>query len=474
VIFDPNGATIDAYLAALSLLVARLAGSGQLSPADQERLWRRVRYVDMSGSFGYVTPFPIYYRLGNESLSSIAQRYLDVVLRLDPKLKEAPIQGWNAVAKLGSRAGMVLYALGCQITEAHSLINHPHTWKDRLQHLAVTTSDLGLRKAVEFFLQEYPEWKEVDRQRAKSALENSLDMFTLDEGMMAQYGASKPGFYWQEDVVNKGVTLLLDFRHEQNSDYRRFKMLWFLRSFIDYIKHRGRGRNQSIGLIIDELTSLYNFDVQAGADIFADDLDELISQIARDFGVWVTLSHQEGFQVDKKSHKTLMSMGTQVLGVTSDFEAALARAERFIKIDPLKVKRYERVWMQDMFHNPYVVDYNPVEYGFEEQDRLAAYRFTDLGLFQFLVRPARREGDIRGELVRMSIANLVKGLWEIQDLVPELRRQLAKRDGIRMESVLAESSERQSGKLITDDHPDRDDIPEDPGIGGNWRDDLPD
>jgi hypothetical protein len=438
---DPNGATTDNFLDALARLVARLASEGKISPEEQKRLWWRVRYVDMSGKSGYVTPFPLYYRLGKESLNDIAWRFLEAIRRLDPNLQDAPIQGWNAIAKLGSRMGMVLAALGCQITEAYSLLNEPKAWKGHLQQLAASTSDQGLRMAVEFFLRDYPEWKDQDRERAKSALETKLDMFALDPSMRAMFGAAAPGINWQE-VVDKGQTVLLDFRNEQNREHRRFKMLWAFLYFLEYIKHRGRGRHRPVGLIIDELTALYNFDIQAGADIFASDLDELINQIARDFRVWLTLAHQEQFQIDEKSHKTLMTMGTQVLGVTTDFEAALTMAQAFFRIDPHKVKRYERVWMTDIF-GPLVVDHRPVEYTVEEQDRMAATQFKDLGLFQFLVRPAKREGDLTGELVPMNIANLDRGVWVDEALVRKLRQRLSRRDGIPIETILEEIDRRQ-------------------------------
>ena len=444
VVFDPNGATIDNFLDALARLVARLPGDHQLSADEQRRLWQRVRYVDMSGKGGYVVPFPLYYRLGQESLNDIASRYLEATLRLDPELKEAPILGWNALAKLGSRTGMVLAALDCQITEAYGLLNQPKTWKERLQHMASATPDRGLRMAAEFFVREYLEWQPQERERAKSALETKLDMFTLDETMLATFGASQPGINWRE-VVDRRQTVLLDFRHEHNSEHRRFKMLWAFLYFLQFIKHRGRGRHRPVGLVIDELTALYNFDIQAGTDIFAADLDELVNQIARDFRVWLTPAHQEQFQIGEKSHKTLMTMGTQILGVTSDFESAMTMAQQFFGIDPHRVKRYVPVWMAPpMWWPPEVIDEIPVEYTVEEQDRMAANRFRHLGLFHFLVKPAKREGDFTGELIPMSAANIDRGIWNNEALVADLRQRLTKRDGIPTETLLAEIEQRQA------------------------------
>ena len=405
-------------------------------------LWRRVRYVDMSGKSGYVVPFPLYYRLGQESYKDIAWRYLEAILRSDPELKDAPVQGWNAVAKLGSRIGMVLSALGCQISEAQSLLNQPKAWKKWLQQLAANTPDRGLRMAAEFLINDYTQSKPQERDRAKSALDTKLDMFTLDESMLAMFGASQLGIDWGEVVENR-QTVLLDFRHEQNSEHRRFKMLWAFLYFLEYIKHRGRGRHRPVGLVIDELTALYNFDIQAGADIFASDLDELINQIARDFRVWLTLAHQEQFQIDKKSHKTLMTMGTQILGVTSDFESAFAMSQQFLRVDPDKVKRMEMTYLLLSDGCYHLRPTNPVEYTVEEQLYQGAYEFQDLGLFQFLVKPAKGEGDLTGELIPMSIANLDRGVWNNEALVGALRQRLGRRDSIPLESLLAEIDQRQ-------------------------------
>jgi hypothetical protein len=86
VIFDPHGPTIDNFLDKLTRMPREL----------QERLWQRVLYVDMSGQSGQVIPFPLYYRLGNESLYDISQRYLDVVRKLDPYLQTASVGGTQA------------------------------------------------------------------------------------------------------------------------------------------------------------------------------------------------------------------------------------------------------------------------------------------------------------------------------------------------------------------------------------------
>ena len=122
VIFDPHGGTIDNFLDRML----------RLPRIYQERSWKRVEYIDMSGHWGYVTPMPFYNRFQGESFYDVSQRYLDVVYKLDSYLQTASIQGWNPLWLTGTMAGMVLSALGMQITEAHDLIINPELWKDKL------------------------------------------------------------------------------------------------------------------------------------------------------------------------------------------------------------------------------------------------------------------------------------------------------------------------------------------------------
>ncbi len=95
-------------------------------------------------------------------------------------------------------------------------------------------------------------------------------------GRPTQTGDGSPWIQW-EAVINNRMTVLLDFRHELDLERRRFMMLWAFTSFFEFIKHRGAGRHQPMGLVVDEITTLYNFDAQSGSDIFAAGLDELIN-----------------------------------------------------------------------------------------------------------------------------------------------------------------------------------------------------
>jgi len=95
VILDPHGPTIDNFLDKILCL----------PQSYQEQLWPRVLYVDLSGSDGWVVPFPLYYRLGNETLYEISQRYLDIVRKADPYLQTASVEGFNALWRIGTYTG---------------------------------------------------------------------------------------------------------------------------------------------------------------------------------------------------------------------------------------------------------------------------------------------------------------------------------------------------------------------------------
>src|SRR4051794_3282408 len=130
VIFDPLGGTIDNFLDKVDRLP-----SGQ-----QRQAWRRVRYVNMAGEGvgrrTRVIPWPIYARTSSfEDSHTVSQRYLDVLVRADPKLSEAAVYGLNTLGPLVSAAGMVLTALSLGVTEMDSLLIENEYWRPRVAAL---------------------------------------------------------------------------------------------------------------------------------------------------------------------------------------------------------------------------------------------------------------------------------------------------------------------------------------------------
>jgi hypothetical protein len=120
VIFDPVGATIDNFLDKVTRFLQHIPTS------LHSRFWDRIIYVDMSGKDGIVVPSPLYYRLGTErSLLEVAERYLQTIIKSNPDLFHAQVLGWPPLHRIGVYTGMVLAALGYQITEAEHLLHHP-------------------------------------------------------------------------------------------------------------------------------------------------------------------------------------------------------------------------------------------------------------------------------------------------------------------------------------------------------------
>ena len=120
VIFDPVGATIDNFLDKVTRFLQYIPA------AERDLFWDRIIYVDMSGKGGCITPFPFYYRIGTErSLLEITERYLQTIIKSNPALFQAQVLGWPPLHRIGVYTGMVLAALGYQITEAEHLLRQP-------------------------------------------------------------------------------------------------------------------------------------------------------------------------------------------------------------------------------------------------------------------------------------------------------------------------------------------------------------
>lgn len=430
VILDPTGGTIANLFDKLIRLPRKY----------QERLWPRIRYVDMSGRGSYVVPFPLYYRLDpDDSLFDVSQRYLEVVKRMDVNLSQAPILGLNALTMLGTYTGMILTALGYQITEAPALIRNPVRWLPRIEYVLQDMPELF--PAVEFY-RDFAGWKPGERSRYAGTFLAKLLPFNADPTMRAMFGAREPGIDWQR-MVDRSWTVCLDFSREFNAERRRFKLLWAFQSLIDFFKLRGfAGRQRPVSLIIDEVTQLLGFG-SGEHSVMAEDIEELVSVIARNYGIDLTIAHQNLPQIgSERIQKALMTMGTQMIGVQTDPDSAKYLADYFYRYNPYLVKRQEPIWMSVM-QMPAVVDYRPVEFTPEEQALLHSYPFMDLGRFQFLVRAPQQEGQLRASLKRVSIARIDRNIYPDDDWVNEACQQLMQRRGQPVKQLLDEIAARE-------------------------------
>jgi hypothetical protein len=441
---DPTGGTIDNFLDKLCRLPAHL----------QEAYWPRVIYVEMSGLFDAIVPFPLYYRLSaEESLETIAQRYLEVVRRLDPNLERASVEGWNALSQLGTDVGMILAALGLQITEAVDLLQHPQQWQTQFAQAVASYPEV--QPAIEHllrFAQEKPEY----RTRRSDAFVSKSKLFLRDPRMQAMFGASTPGIDWAQVVTNRSA-VLLDFRHELTQERKRFKLLWVFLSLLTFFKYRGiAGRLQPISFIFDEITQILNIRTGDGTAVMADDFEELLSVVGRNYGILGTYSFQGLSQIDMRIRTTLLRRGSQLIGVMPDPEDARYLARQLIPYDPFVVKKQERVWgsmpqfdqyqMPLQYSLPKVIDYKDVEYTPEEFYLLAMQRFQTLQKFEFLAKLATGEGQISQPLQKISIARVDSGAYPDPTYMTGVRRALAQQHGVPTATLLEEIRNRRHAR----------------------------
>jgi hypothetical protein len=148
-------------------------------------------------------------------------------------------------------------------------------------------------------------------------------------------------------------------------------------------------------------------------------------------------------------------------------EARLLADVLGFKRDPFRVKHWHKTWGKFdpppfglgysyhqreaiNLHYPnypyYVLDIEPGAYlSLDEQQEEAARRIYELGLFQFLCRPAIREGEVSSSVIPISIANLDRDEGEYQfpnhERVARFRDVLAAKDGIPAATILKELDE---------------------------------
>jgi hypothetical protein len=424
IILDPVGPVIDNLLDKII----------RLPKKPRDKVLKRVRYFDLSGSSGYVLPSPLYYRYQGDSLYTQAQRFLEVVKKLDPQLQQAPVLGWNALYRIGTNTGMVLSALNLQVSEAESLLTHPQNWLGALTTLSASLPEVA--PAVAFF-QAYACLDERERKRISDSFLTKIGMFTFDQTMKAMYGASSLGIDYKQ-VEKEKLIVLADFRNVHILEDIRFKMRWFFDGFLEYIKRRGPTRSNPISLVVDELSYLLPLS-SVKSDAMAADLDELINRIARNHNLWLTLAHQEAWQFDEKIQNTLLTIGTQIFGVTSDAEEALNLQKRYTQFDPLKIKKQEPV-----YNSGIEIDKRNVEFSHQEQNLMDSRRFLELPRYNFLIAIPPEEGSSSTVLERMNLEDLDAGQYVDEVEVAKLRKELAERAGRKIEEILAEIHARQT------------------------------
>jgi hypothetical protein len=379
--------------------------------------------------------------------------------------------------------------LGLQVTDISSLISHPEQWLSRFAEAEARYPEA--RAACDFFRNEYLAMRPVDRAWLTNAFRDKIVQFTHDPLLSRQFGAKVPGIDWEEADA-EGLTILLDFSRETNTELRRFKMLWLFDYFFSWLKTRGR-RSYPMALMIDEFASMTQ-KVFSGENPFAVEMAEFIQEYLRNSNIWLTVAHQSIEQLDEQLRNTVFSLGTYLFGRAPVPEARIL-ADVLFKRDPMRVKHYRKVWGKidpppyssrysyshydsdlwlRMPQYPYfVLDTEPEYMSLEDQQEEAANLIAELGPFRFLCRPALREGEVSQSVIPVTIAHVDRDEWtgdyhfpnpqRIQDVcsllaaqsgIPAsaIRKELAvalppeRRDRVRTSSGQSRQQPRQGGQ----------------------------
>ena len=434
IVIDPIGAVIDGLLGHIC----------HFHEDDQRELWRRIRYVNMSPT-DHVIPTPLYYRtgLGKETLFAVSQRLPDALGRLDPNLREASIQGFNSLWEVATHAGQLLYAVGCQPSELDSFLAAPDAWLPRVDEAIRANPALAeeLADSLDFFRTTFPQLTPANQRQRTAALRTKLTLLT-EPATKALFCAAAPGIDWQE-VMREKLVVLFDLRNEHEREPRQFKLLWLFLSIVDFVRRFGAehsgDRRQPLSLVIDEITFLFGQRSSAGSPV-VDDLDGLINRLSRNYNVWVTTSFQEVFQLPSGMRQTLLSLGTQFYGRMTDLGSLRAVADRTFDYDPHLIKK--TVDRTNRYGEIY--DSRTEEYSVSEQRQLNFERLANLRKYEFAVTRTLREGDAPLPLERFSVAPFAAKRFPPAPLLAQVRRDLSQRDGVPVETVLAEIERRKS------------------------------
>jgi len=237
-------------------------------------------------------------------------------------------------------------------------------------------------------------------------------------------------------------------------------LLRHLHTVMEYANYRGvAGRMRPIALIVDEITALLGFSKERNEAIEAD-IEELISVISRNYGVFTTILHQSLQQISsERIRAALMSMPNQFIGGIHDPDDRLLLARQFFSYDPYKVKKevseyanypIPEIWslgvnQETIFSRAnYVVNQTLTEeFTMDEQLLLLAERFKpeNIGKFAFLTRLVSGEGTYGNQLQRLTF-NPFRGRFPDELVIADVRRQLRARDGFPITQLNAEIAQR--------------------------------
>lgn len=413
---------------------------------DQQRIWPHMRYINLSGYEvvpdahpldWYVLPTPAYYQsgIGRDSSFVMASRLPEIFLKIDPNLKEAPVQGYRALENAAVAGGRILVTLGLGVSHLADLIRFPESdyWQEKLRQ--ALSLDPTLAEAVSYFTETLIPLTPGRRFEQTNSLLSRLSLFA-DPIMAAQFGASQWAVPWQA-AFNPHFPLFVfyDLSQERSDEALRFKMTFLFLSLVDYIQRwggrRGGDRSHPVSVIIDEIAAM----VGEKQNPLSHDLDRFINTYSRNYNLHPVTAFQEPYQLqdNKPVLDTLLSLGTKFYGRMTSPASSRLIADLAIPYDPLMIKTVEwrRVGGIHGYEEPHYLYYSKTE-----QVELGRALFDSLPVREFLLSRTIREGDKPLALEPFSLHRFQIPPPNAQ-VVAEVKRQLTLRDGSKVRDVLA-------------------------------------
>lgn len=421
----------------------------------QPYLFDRLPYI-VRGAKDYVVPTPLYAAKDeNESHYTTASRLIDVIIRIDPHLVTASVEGMNSLRSAASYTGQLAAALGLQITDVADMLNHPHRWLARIAPVA--KEHPYLRPALDYVIQ-LKEASPSIRARKTGSFMNHLLPFLSEPIMQATYATGGPGLQLDRHV-QQGDTVIFDYSPIKDREHKQFAMLWDFLNIYEWAKGRGiEGRQTPCLLCIDEVSAMTNLHAMEFS-ILGDDITELSTQYARNIGMQLCFINQTVSQLPPSIVTALSQFGTKCILNIPNLDDALYLARLVYDYDPYRLKKETPVYFNDpipeFLHtgprsvsifaraNPTVIDYTTEEFSIDEQYLMAAQVLQKLRKFEAVVKAASGEGDLTAPARRTSFEHLINGHFPVDDVVSEALEGQRKKWGIPVDQVQKEKEKRQ-------------------------------
>jgi hypothetical protein len=447
VCLDPTGSLSTALIHQVLLFLR------SFPPEQHQLLWQRLRYIDV-GNPEVTVPFPIYAKREGENVWDVSERLLAVIELSRPSLITQASVTWPKTRRVASNAGALLASLGYGLSHVEDLFFNTLAWQKAGLFDEAVSRCPEVKSAVEYFRTQYLPLSRAEQHRVTSTFLDHVYRLNQDPQLRLLFGGGKQGLNWEEDVEQRPRTVSLDFRHITDPEARRFALLWIFQTLYEHIKQRGR-RQKPLVLLVDEFPALMQ-QVTADANPLATLFDELLARYARSNRIFVICCLQSLDQVDSQLRNTLLRVGNIVVSRLERMRETRLLADVLCKNDVFRVEYNHRVWAHEpvinsfsrsiIGTNHFVIDQRPEFMPLEQQQELNAQRITRQGVFQFLVRPAVREGEVSKDVIPVSIDNLLRDeetneyLFPDETLISRVQHRLATLSGMPAATIRDESA----------------------------------